>query len=86
MQVYDPLALNLPKNGRLLVTQGQLQVELAVEQRQVHQPLGDFLSGRLKDVATLLRRSQVPLMMFSTATDAQEQLRAELGKLAGGRR
>lgn len=86
MQIYDPMALNLPKNGRLLVTQGQLQVELAVEQRQVHQPLGDVLSGRLKDVATLLRRSQVPLMMFSTASDAQEQLRTELGKLAGGRR
>ncbi|VVO43375.1 DUF58 domain-containing protein [Pseudomonas fluorescens] len=86
MQVYDPLALNLPKQGRLLITQGQLQVELAVEQRSVHQPLGDFLGGRLKDVATLLRRSQVPLMMFSTATDAQEQLRAELGKPGGGRR
>jgi hypothetical protein len=77
--------LNLPKNGRLLITQGQLQVELAVERRQVHQPLGDFLSGRLKDVATLLRRSQVPLMMFSTATEAHEQLRAELGKRAGVR-
>lgn len=86
MQVYDPLALNLPKNGRLLVTQGQLQVELAIERRQVHQPLGEFLSGRLKDVATLLRRSQVPLMMFSAAQDAQEQLRAELGKLGGVRR
>jgi hypothetical protein len=86
MQVYDPLALNLPHNGRLLVTQGQLQVELAVEQRRVHEPLGDFLSGRLKDIATLLRRSQVPLMMFSTATAAHEQLRAELGKLSGGRR
>ncbi|MFJ2449845.1 DUF58 domain-containing protein [Pseudomonas sp. NPDC087626] len=83
MQVYDPLALNLPKNGHLLVTQGQLQVELAVAQRQVHQPLGDFLSGRLKDVASLLRRSQVPLMMFSTAQAAHEQLRAELGKLGG---
>jgi len=80
MQVYDPLALNLPNNGRLLVTQGQLQVELAVEKRQVRQPLGDFLSGRLKDVASLLRRSQVPLMMFSTASDAQAQLRAELGR------
>jgi hypothetical protein len=52
----------------------------------VNQPLGDFLSGRLKDVATLLRRSRVPLMMFSTATEAQQQLRAELGKLAGARR
>ncbi|WP_312999288.1 DUF58 domain-containing protein [Pseudomonas sp.] len=86
LQVYDPLALKLPNNGRLLVTQGELQVELAIEKRNVHQPLGDFLSGRLKDVATLLRRSQVPLMMISTAEDAHGQLRAELGKSAGGAR
>ncbi|WP_025110021.1 DUF58 domain-containing protein [Pseudomonas sp. H1h] len=86
LQVYDPLALKLPGDGRLLVTQGQLQVELAVEKRNVHQPLGDYLGGRLKDVATLLRRSQVPLMMFSTAEEAHEQLRAELGKSAGARR
>ena len=86
LQVYDPLALKLPSDGRLLVTQGQLQVELAVEKRSVHQPLGDYLGGRLKDVATLLRRSQVPLMMFSTAEEAHAQLRAELGKSAGPRR
>lgn len=86
MQVYDPLALELPQNGRLLVTQGELQVELAVERRQVHQPLGDFLGGRLKDVATLLRRSQVPLMMFSTAEEALAQLRSELGKAGAPRR
>ena len=86
LQVYDPLAMKLPSDGRLLVTQGQLQVELAVEKRNVHQPLGDFLGGRLKDVATLLRRSQVPLMMFSTAEEAHQQLRAELGKSAGPRR
>ncbi len=86
LQVYDPLALKLPNNGRLLVTQGELQVELAIEKRNVHQPLGNFLSGRLKDVATLLRRSQVPLMMISTAEDAHGQLRAELGKSAGGAR
>lgn len=86
LQVYDPLALKLPNNARLLVTQGELQVELAIEKRNVQQPLGDFLSGRLKDVASLLRRSQVPLMMISTAEDAHGQLRAELGKSAGGAR
>ena len=86
LQVYDPMALKLPSDGRLLVTQGQLQVELAVEKRSVHQPLGDFLGGRLKDVATLLRRSQLPLMMFSTAEEAHQQLSAELGKSTGSRR
>jgi uncharacterized protein (DUF58 family) len=81
LQVYDPLALNLPKQWPLLVTQGQLQVELAVEKRSVHQPLGDFLSGRLKDVATLLRRSQVPLMMFSTAEEAHGAIAGRAGQI-----
>lgn len=80
--VFDPIALQLPDRGRVTVTQGQVQVELEIERRQVHRPLGDFLSGRLKDVATLLRRSQVPLMMFSTGRDSLEQLRAELGRLS----
>ncbi|MGY2251492.1 DUF58 domain-containing protein [Pseudomonas reactans] len=80
LQVYDPLALNVPSRGQLRVTQGQLQVELAVNQRKVRQPLGDFLGGRLKDVANLLRRSQVPLLMISTALPAADQLRTELGK------
>ncbi|OPA86186.1 MoxR protein [Pseudomonas fluorescens] len=80
LQVYDPLALNVPSSGQLLVTQGQLQVELAVSKRQVRQPLGDFLGGRIKDVASLLRRSQVPLLMISTALPAADQLRSELGR------
>lgn len=79
LQVYDPLALNVPSSGQLLITQGQLQVELAVSQRKVRQPLGDYLGGRLKDVASLLRRSQVPLLMISTALPAAVQLRNELG-------
>ncbi|MFV3308833.1 DUF58 domain-containing protein [Pseudomonas sp. NY15181] len=84
LQVFDPIALKLPDRGRVTVTQGELQVELEVERRQVHRPLGEFLSGRLKDVATLLRRSQVPLMMFSTGRDSLDQLRAELGRLTAG--
>ncbi|BAN48432.1 DUF58 domain-containing protein [Metapseudomonas resinovorans] len=83
MLVYDPMALKLPEKGRITVTQGALQVEMEVGSRQVHQPLGDFLSGRLKDVAELLRRSQVPLMMISTGEDALAQLRRELGRLSG---
>ncbi|MBO3273843.1 DUF58 domain-containing protein [Pseudomonas schmalbachii] len=86
MQVYDPLALKLPERGRLLVTQGELQVELEIERRQVQKPLGEFLSGRLKDVATLLRRSRVPLLMFSTGEGTLEQMRQELGRLAGSPR
>ena len=37
---------------------------------------------RLRQVAELLRRSQVPLLMFSTGEDSLQQLRRELGRLA----
>lgn len=81
MQVYDPIALQLPDKGRITITQGKVQRELQVDKQQVQRPLGDFLSGRLRDVAELLRRSQVPLMMFSTGEDTLGQLRLELGRL-----
>ncbi|MNI92307.1 hypothetical protein D3C73_1500820 [compost metagenome] len=63
------------------MTQGQLQVELEVGQRQVNRPLAAFLSGRLQDVARMLRLSQVPVMMLSTGEDPLLQVRRELGRL-----
>jgi len=85
--VYDPLAVHMPLRGRLVVTQGELQVEVAADKRQVHQPLSDFFTGRLRDVAQLLRRSHVPLLSIDTANDTLTQLRRELGREAGaGRR
>ncbi|MDH4566996.1 DUF58 domain-containing protein [Pseudomonas sp. BN414] len=83
MQVYDPIALNVPEKGRVTVTQGELQVKLEVERRQVQRPLGEFLAGRLQEVAELLRRSQVPVMMINTGEDTLDQVRRELGRLSG---
>ncbi|WPO98096.1 DUF58 domain-containing protein [Pseudomonas sp. HR96] len=80
LQVYDPLALRLPERGRVLVTQGQLQVELTLDRATVRKPLGDYLQGRLREVAELLRRSRVPLLMFSSGEEAPLQLRRELGR------
>jgi len=80
--VYDPLALRIPLSGRLVVTQGELQVEVAADRKQVREPLSDFFSGRLHDVAELLRRSRVPLLSIDTADDTVAQLRRELGREA----
>jgi uncharacterized protein (DUF58 family) len=81
--VYDPLALRMPLQGRLVVTQGELQVELPADRQQVRQPLSEFFSGRLQAVAEMLRRSQVPLLSIDTADDTLAQLRRELGRQAG---
>jgi uncharacterized protein (DUF58 family) len=86
LQVYDPLALKLPASGHWRVTQGELQLELAIGHRHIQQPLSDFFQGRLREVAELLRRSQIPLLPISTGSPALAQLRFELGKLAERRR
>lgn len=80
--VYDPLALSMPLHGKLVVTQGELQVELDANRRQVRQPLSDFFAGRLREVAELLHRSRVPLLSIDTAEDTLTQLRRELGRQA----
>jgi uncharacterized protein (DUF58 family) len=86
LQVYDPLALKLPDSGHWRVTQGELQLELAIGRRHIQQPLSEFFQGRLREVAELLRRSQIPLLPINTGSPALAQLRFELGKLAERRR
>ncbi len=80
--VYDPLALRVPLAGRMVVTQGELQVELPAKR----QPLADFFAGRLQSVAEMLRRSRVPLLSVDTAEDTLAQVRRELGRQGTGRR
>lgn len=86
LQVFDPLATSLPQRGNVTVTQGQLQIDLNTEHRSVARPLGAFLSGRLDDVAALMKRSQIPLMMFNTGEDTLAQLRQALGRGQAPRR
>ncbi|AEC20400.1 hypothetical protein PT7_1860 [Pusillimonas sp. T7-7] len=84
--VYDPMAQNLPKHGRVVVTQGELQLEIAVGRQRERQPLADFFSARLRQVADLLRLSRVPLLSINTVDDELVQLRRELGKQQAGAR
>jgi uncharacterized protein (DUF58 family) len=85
LQVFDPLAMALPGRGTITVTQGQRQMDLNVERRQVSRPLSAYLAGRLEEIAQLMKRSQIPLMMFNTAQDTVLQLRQALGRERGAR-
>ncbi|KAG0918191.1 hypothetical protein G6F32_016430 [Rhizopus arrhizus] len=74
------MAQQLPRSGRLVVTQGELQLEVAVGRQREREPLARFLSDRLRQVAELLRRSRVPLLSIDTEQEELPQLRRELGK------
>jgi uncharacterized protein (DUF58 family) len=73
--IFDPLAQTGLQSGRIVVTQGTLQIELNLGEQRVREPVEAFSSGRLRQVAEVLRRSGVPLMMVNTAEDIVDQVR-----------
>jgi len=81
MHVYDSLALQLPKRGRVRITQGEYQVMLEMDRRAVHHPLSGFLEGRLREITDLLQQCQVPVMQFNTQDRVAAQLSRQLGRL-----
>ena len=77
--IFDPLAPQLAGNGQVVVSQGELQVELDLNSDAVHGSLGEFVSRRLGNVADIVRRSAVPLFVFTTAESTRDQLSRQLG-------
>lgn len=79
--VFDPLSQKLDTAGRVVVSQGELQVELDLGSRTVHEPINELFNSRLQSVAELLRRSAVPMLAFTTAEDIRTQLSRQLGNI-----
>ncbi|MGO4331617.1 DUF58 domain-containing protein [Cupriavidus sp. 2TAF22] len=81
--VFDPMFQAVPHHtGRMVVTEGELQVELDMGARTVREPIESFFTGRLHEVTALLKRSGVPMMAIDTEGEALAQLRHLLGRLA----
>jgi uncharacterized protein (DUF58 family) len=79
--VYDPTALDVKAGGRIVVTGGDLQIELDMgEHSPMRSSLHEHFATRMEGVHELLRRSGVPVMMFNTASDSADQLRQMLGR------
>lgn len=74
--VHDPSALALPEDGRVVVSDGDLQVEV---EGQASRRLAAFSKGRIERVLDWQRRPGVPVLALSTAEPAAGQLRRMLG-------
>jgi uncharacterized protein (DUF58 family) len=80
--IFDPLWQHMPEHRALVVSEGQLQVELRIDNERVRVPLASMLEGRAAEVAKLLRSSGVPLMALSTDEPAVDQVRRLFGQRA----
>jgi uncharacterized protein (DUF58 family) len=83
---YDPLAVRLPPAEQLVVSNGELQVELELGQQKVRESILDASDKRMRAILSWQRELGVPVLPLSTAEDVAEQVRHLLGKIANRRR
>ena len=82
--VYDPSALSFPSGGRLVVSEGELQIELDLGEKKVYEPIAEHFKARVRDVAEFLRKMGVPVLPIQTEGDPVEQIRRQLGYVPKG--
>lgn len=78
--VHDPSAADLPAVGDLVITDGELQVELALGTRKVRRKLAETVKGRIARVLGWQQEIRVPMLPISTAEGVAEQIRHLLGR------
>jgi uncharacterized protein (DUF58 family) len=79
---YDPLAVHLPATEQLVVSNGELQVELRLGEQKIRQNIVDASGKRMQNILAWQHELNVPVLPLSTAEDVAQQVRHLLGHIA----
>lgn len=83
--LYDPVKADLPDAGRLVVSSGELQLELDSGKGRLRRSLSEYFSEDLRRTRETLAAVGVPVMPIHTAEDPADQIRMQLGAIAARR-
>jgi uncharacterized protein (DUF58 family) len=83
---YDPLAISLPGAQELVVSDGDLQIELELSKEQIRKSILDATDKRIRSILSWQHELGVPVLPVSTADDVPGQLRHFLAKVGARRR
>lgn len=77
--VHDPSATDLPATEDLVITDGELQIELPLGNRKVRRKLAESTKGRISRLLAWQQEIRVPMLPITTAKDVAEQIQHLLG-------
>ncbi|WP_267224379.1 DUF58 domain-containing protein [Dyella silvae] len=80
--VFDPSARAMPDRGKIVVTEGELQVELDFGRRTIREPLSTMFDQRLQQTVELVQRCGVPVLAIDTEQPTLLQMARMLGHFA----
>jgi uncharacterized protein (DUF58 family) len=78
--VHDPFLSQLPTSGELVVSDGDLQVELGFARDALHRGVRSVVEEHASELRSWQQGIGVPLLPISTAEDTAHQLRHLLGQ------
>jgi uncharacterized protein (DUF58 family) len=84
--IYDPFLLELPETGTLVVTDGELQVELGFGRGRTRKSILAFADAQGKRILAWQHDLGIPVLPLSAAEDTVTQIRHLLGRVAQSRR
>ncbi len=77
--IYDPLESNLPSAGKLVVTQGDLQLEVDTGDKQLRNRFSEQFDTGLKTARDLMLKRGIPVLPIHTVGAVREQFMELLG-------
>jgi uncharacterized protein (DUF58 family) len=80
--VFDPSARAVPDSGKIVVTEGELQVELDFGRKTIREPLSTMFELRLQQTVELVQRCGVPTLAIDTEQPTLLQMARMLGHFA----
>ncbi|MDR3445073.1 MULTISPECIES: DUF58 domain-containing protein [unclassified Dyella] len=80
--VFDPSARAVPDSGKIVVTEGELQVELDFGRKTIREPLSAMFEQRLQQTVELVQRCGVPTLAIDTEQPTLLQMARLLGHFA----
>ncbi|WP_420411562.1 DUF58 domain-containing protein [Roseibium sp.] len=84
--VTDPMAEEIPLDLKLVVSDGELQVELDTASGETHKRLAEFSSGRLSEIFNWQKRYGLPVLPLNSGEETVPQIRRLTGLTSAGRR
>ena len=75
VQVYDPFLVDMPKTGAIIVTGGELQIDLDFGDGRIRRSLYEFAEAPGKEMLAFERELGVPVLPLSAAEETAPQIR-----------
>jgi hypothetical protein len=84
--VHDPMAEALPRGGRLVMSDGALQIDIDLGRSTTHDALAEFSSSRLQRIRDWQAELGIAVLPLSAGEETVGQLRRLMGRSQMARR